>query len=120
MVWLNDQHFNSKFPNDGVMRFGGAMCTCKDCQQERLKEKMNDYTLEQFKKDRNDAMLSKDKQTIVTFMKQYDIPIPRDDIFWITVHKTITAIPTLPIDFRRLSKAYLREAGFSSMDDGDL
>ena len=70
--------------------------------------------------DRNEAMLSKDKQTIIAFMNKYDIPVPRDEVFWITVHKTITAITSLPRDFRVLSKAYLREAGFSSMDDGDL
>ena len=117
MVWLNDQHHNVSTPKG---TFGGAMCTCRDCQQKRLKEQMNDYRLEQFKQDRNEAMLSKDKQTIIAFMNKYDIPVPRDEVFWITIHKTITGITSLPRDFRVLSKSYLREAGFSSMDDGDL
>lgn len=81
---------------------------------------MNDYNLEKFKEDRNAALLSKDRDSIITFMKKYDIPVPKDEIFWITVHKTITGINTLPIYFRRLSKEFLKEAGFSSMDDGDL
>lgn len=46
MTYLNDQHFNDFLP-EGVM--GGAMCTCEDCK------------LERFKKDRNEAMLSKNK-----------------------------------------------------------
>ena len=80
----------------------------------------NDKTIEIYCKCRNEAMLSLDKDKIISFMKSFDLPIPRDEVFWPMVHKTITGIKTLPIDFRRLSKAYLRESGMSSMDDGEL
>lgn len=112
MVWLNDQHFNSNLPRDGVMRFGGAMCTCNKCSLERK--------LSEFKHDRNEALLSMNHSKIIDYMKKYNIPIPRPEVFWLAIHKAITANTELPIDFRRLSKAYLTENKSESLDDGDL
>lgn len=36
------------------------------------------------------------------------------------MHKAITGARTLPIEFRRESKQWLEEHGWSSLDDGDL
>ena len=112
MVWLNDQHMNSNFPKDGVLRFGGSMCTCEDCRKER--------EFEQFKHDRNKALLSLNHNEIIIYMQKYNIPIPRPEVFWLAVHKSITANTELPIEFRKASKHYLVERNSESMDDGDI
>lgn len=104
MVWLNDSHHNISTPPG---TFGGAMCTCNECHQNRLKEKM-DKDLKEFKKDRNEALLSLDHNKIISYMTKYDIEIPRPEVFWLAIHKSITANTELPIDFRRVSKNYLK------------
>lgn len=112
MIWLNDQHFNSNFSSDGVMRFGGSMCTCEKCKKER--------EFENFKQDRNEALLSLNHNKIIIYMQKYNIEIPRPEIFWLAIHKSITANTSLPIEFRRASKSYLIDRNSESMDDGDL
>ncbi len=109
MVWINDSHINSSTPKG---TFGGAMCTCLTCTRER--------ELNQFKNDRNEALLSLDHNKIIDYMKKYNIEIPRPEVFWVAIHKSITANTQLPLEFRRMSKHYLKEGGFESLDDGDL
>ena len=106
MVWINDQHFNEKSPPG---TFGGSMCPCNDC------------AIKRFNEDRDSALLSLDKNIIVAFYDKNKIPYSqKDDVFWASIHKAITAIPKLPIEFRKKSKKYLDEHGLSSLDDGDL
>jgi hypothetical protein len=75
-----------------------------------------------FVRERDEALASLDEKTIRAMCLKWgsgELP-PDPERFWGTVHKAITAFKTLPIDFRRRSKAWLEERGFSSNDDGDL
>lgn len=78
--------------------------------------------LAQFCEDRNKALLSLDEQTIRDHHQKYGgSPLPTNpDVFWGAIHKTITGITSLPLDFRKASKVYLDEHGLQSHDDGDL
>lgn len=78
--------------------------------------------LEQFIAERNEALLSLDEAKIRAMYKKWsdDETLPQGQTFWIAVHKAITGASRLPIEFRRQSKAWLKECGFHSMDDGDL
>lgn len=86
---------------------------------------MNAYEAElqrAFVAEGNAAMLSLDEAKIRAFVRKWhghEWP-PEPDIFWGAVHKAITGRASLPIEFRRKSKAYLDERGLRSFDDGDL
>lgn len=76
---------------------------------------------EQFIKDRNDALLSLDKDKILAYCAKYGVSMPSDDeTFWCGIHKAITGNVGLPYDFKKQSKQWLSERGYSSLDDGDL
>ncbi len=48
----------------------------------------NDF--ESYVKERDEALLSMDKDRIIAFCEKYDIPYSKDDkIFWATVYKCI-------------------------------
>lgn len=80
---------------------------------------MND--IKQFNKDRNEALLSMNKEKIIAYLAKYGQQFHSDDnIFWAGVHKARTAIPSLPFAERMVSKRWLDERGLSSFDDGDL
>lgn len=84
--------------------------------------------LEQFKADRNEALLSLDETKIRAYCKKYNVMLGLSmpvearniDVFWMAIHKAITGCLDLPIEFRRKSKAWLEERGSKSLDDGDL
>lgn len=80
--------------------------------------------LDQFLKDRNEALLSLDETKIRAYMEKYGeadaLPKDKPEVFWRGVHKAITGCKDLPIEFRRKSKAWLAERNSSSWDDGDL
>lgn len=78
--------------------------------------------LDQFNKERNEALLSLDEQRIRAMVRKWNkVEMPADaDVFWGTVHKAITGALALPLEFRRQSKAWLDEHGLRSRDDGDL
>lgn len=81
-----------------------------------------EFTIEQFRKERNEALLSLDEDKIRAMLKKFNGIEAHSDsrIFWGGVHKAITGNTDLPIDFRRKSNAWLQERGLRSMDDGDL
>lgn len=82
---------------------------------------ISNKTLEEFKKDRNEAILSLDKEKILAFGKKHHIRFSSDEnVFWLSIHKAITGCIELPKDFRIASKKYLEERGSISLDDGDL
>ena len=58
------------------------------------------------------------------FMKRHrtygDQPMPNDETIETIMHKTITSSTTLPVEYRRLSKAWLEARNMHSNDDGDL
>ncbi len=80
------------------------------------------HSLEEFKTERNAALLSLDEEKIRAMVLKYNGTVmPSDpEIFWGSVHKAITGCTSLPIEFRRRSKEYLDKHGIHSHDDGDL
>lgn len=49
--------------------------------------------MDNFVKERNEALLSLNKKKIVAYMKKYGIVIPTDEkIFWAGVHKSICSL----------------------------
>jgi hypothetical protein len=79
------------------------------------------FDLDQFLKDRNEALLSLEEKKIRSHLRKYGQEPPEDqNVFWYGIHKAITACTALPKDFRQKSKAWLEVRGSQSMDDGDL
>jgi len=77
--------------------------------------------IEQFVKERDEALLSLDEQKIRAMIKQWNgIEMPQGQLFWAVVHKAITGAVSLPIEFRKQSKAWLRQHGLKSCDGGEL
>jgi len=78
--------------------------------------------LEQYNMERNEALLSLDEAKIRAHLKKWDSLFhdAPSYIFWGGVHKAITGCLSLPLEFRKKSKAWLDERGFQSLDDGDL
>jgi hypothetical protein len=55
------------------------------------------------------------------FMKLWNLPYPEDDnVAWISLHKTITSVVTLPMADRTKSKIWLLDRGYMPHDDGDV
>ena len=80
-----------------------------------------DETLRRYNQSRNAALASLDEATIRTWAAEWGVQMPRNElVFWGSVHKSITAITTLPLELRRKSKAWLDEHKLGSWDDGDL
>ena len=75
-----------------------------------------------FNEERNTALLSMDEQKIRAMVRKWNgIEMPQKQIvFWCAVHKAITGAQSLPLEFRKKSKAWLDTFGFKSLDDGDL
>lgn len=69
--------------------------------------------LNEFVKERNEALLSLDKDRILAYMKKYQVNLPADSdkVFWASVHKAILAI-SAPEDKKEQSRKWLREHGF--------
>lgn len=77
--------------------------------------------MEQFNKDRDEALLSGDLEKLKSYMRKYGIEIhPSDEVLEMSRHKAITGCNQLPIELRRESKKWLEDRGFCSHDDGDL
>ena len=81
-----------------------------------------DVELENFKRERNEALLSLDAESIRAMVRKWNKKeMPADPkVFWGSVHKAITGNLGLPRDFRLKSKAWLTEHKLQSLDDGDL
>lgn len=81
------------------------------------------YTIEEFIKERNEALLSLDETKIRVMVKKFNgTEMPKDQkVFWGSVHKAITGVQKgLPLEFRQASKDWLTKNGFHSHDDGEL
>ena len=67
-----------------------------------------------FVKDRNEALLSLDKDKIIAYCRKYNVPIPDNEIvFWAGVHKGIIAMDSVPDEKKIESANWLIEHGFS-------
>jgi len=77
--------------------------------------------IQEFLKDRDEALLSLDEVKLRAYMKKYgETPPANPAVFWMGVHKAITACQSLPIEFRRKSALWLTLRGSQPMDDGEL
>lgn len=73
--------------------------------------------IEIFKKARNEALQSLDKEKIIAFMNRYKIPYSKDEqVFWASIHKARTACVNLPQAEIDLSKKWLSDRNLSSLD----
>lgn len=68
----------------------------------------------QFTKERDEAVLTLDKDTIISFCQKYQVPIPKKELsFWAGIHKTICQIPSASPEQKKMSEAWLIEHGFN-------
>ena len=74
--------------------------------------------MEDFIKERNEALLSLDKEKILAYGKKYNVKFPEDEkIFWADVHKAICSLYLIPVNKitksqYEKSKEWLKENGF--------
>lgn len=79
---------------------------------------MTNPDLDAFIRERNEALLSLDREKIEAHMRKYECPIPADDeMFWAGIHKARTAVKTFPEDERKKSRDWLADRGLSHMGD---
>ena len=70
--------------------------------------------MKKFAKERDNALLSLDKNKILAYCKKYDVPVPEDEeVFWAGVHKAIVNTTSISFEKKLVSIAWLREHGFS-------
>jgi hypothetical protein len=76
----------------------------------------------EFNRERDEALLSMDEAVIRAMVLKHNGEHMPDDqeTFWASIHKSRTAVKSLPIEARRMSKAWLDERGLSSFDEGEL
>jgi len=77
--------------------------------------------LAKFIQQRNEALLSLDREKIVAYAKAYGVPMPEDEtLLWASVHRarlTLTAgIPELE---KEKSRVWLREHGYRPVGVGE-
>lgn len=76
-----------------------------------------------FNAERDEMLLACDVDRMIAFHTKWNPgirPFSTREVAEITLHKARTAAASLPIEARRLSKQWLTERGYPSMDDGDL
>lgn len=79
--------------------------------------------VKQFVIERDEVLMSLDIDRVAAFYKKYcDLfPLPRSrEGVEIVMHKARTAAKSLPMEARKLSKDWLSERGYISLDDGDI
>ena len=70
--------------------------------------------MKKFVKDRNEALLSLDKEKIVAYCKKYGVPVPKNEIvLWAGVHKGIVTMSAASDEQKKDSMRWLIEHGFS-------
>lgn len=66
----------------------------------------------QFVRDRDEALLSLDREKIERFAKKYGVQMPTsEEAFWRGVHKAICNITSVPFEVRQKSADWLFEHG---------
>lgn len=71
-------------------------------------------SISEFVKERNEALFSMDKGTIMAYFEKCGVPCPSNEIvFWAGVHKCICNITDSPPALRLKSERWLRMHGMS-------
>ncbi len=69
--------------------------------------------LKRFIKERDEALLSLDKQKILTFCTKNMVPVPEDEtVFWAGIHKSILHINSATKEQKKASFNWLLVHGF--------
>lgn len=78
---------------------------------------MNNFDVQEFLRERDEALLSLDKEKIIAYCRKYGVQLERfsdnDEVFWRAVHKAICNITTMPEEVRARSEKWLYEHGSS-------
>ena len=70
---------------------------------------------------RDAVLMTGDVDKVMAFFKEHNgHEITSREVSEVTMHKAITAVTSLPREYRAKSKAWLLDNGYSSFDDGDL
>lgn len=73
------------------------------------------HDIEQFKKDRDGALRSLNKQQIIAYCRKYGAHYPENDlVFWAAVHKARIAIKNFSETEKAVSRKWLLRHGFKS------
>lgn len=71
-----------------------------------------DNAIKQFVKERNEALLSLDKEKITRYMEKRGIKVPKNElIFWGGVYKSICNITDAPPEIKDKASAWLKSHG---------
>jgi hypothetical protein len=71
-----------------------------------------------FNKVRDEILLKGDVLALMAFAKFHGNPVPESyEVAEITMHQAITAVRSLPADYRDKSKRWLEERGYTSFYD---
>jgi hypothetical protein len=75
-----------------------------------------------FVAERDAVLIEGDLDKLRAFHQKHNpgLVLPAPDVFECSFHKARTGAKSLPLEVRKISKAWLTQRGFSSMDDGDL
>lgn len=76
---------------------------------------MNDMKyIENFVKERNEALFSLDEKKIRAYSRKYKVAMPKHPtVFWATVYKAIANITDAPVDLKAKAEEWLDSHGFS-------
>ena len=67
----------------------------------------------EFVRERDGALLSLDKERIISFCRKYGIYHPHTEMpFWESVHKARTALKSIPEPEKEISRKWLLNHGF--------
>jgi hypothetical protein len=78
-------------------------------------------SLEHYIRERDAMLLKRDPDALIAFLAAHRLPVPSSRASAeVTLHKSITAVQSLPLQIRKASKAWLAERGLHSLDDGEL
>lgn len=73
------------------------------------------HDMEQFKKDRDEALRSLNKQQIIAYCRKYGAHYSENElVFWASVHKARLAIKSFSESEKRISRKWLLEHGFKA------
>lgn len=75
---------------------------------------MKKIVLERFIEERDKALLSLDKQQIISFCEKYHVPIPKNELsFWGGIYKSIFLISSASYEQKEYSRQWLLQHGFA-------
>ena len=80
----------------------------------------SDDLVKAYRRDLDRVLLTGDAKKLRNFFIERGLKPPPYGALSTTMHKAITGSTSLPIEYRRASKAWLTRRGYHSLDDGDL